>query len=626
MRLPHLSLTAAALAAAIVFAAHAQAPADHSQRVLNEDVLRGFNLDHGTDFATSVNGMPINMPSHSRGQGYTDPNFLIPELIGRVDHDKGPYFARNGNFSSAGSVDIVYRRQLDAPLLGITLGEHRYRRVLAAGSTALMDDAALLGAFEVHHNDGPWTLPERLKKNNAVLSLSIGSLQRGASLSLMGYDARWTATHPVPRRAIDRGEIGRFDAVDRSDGGSTSRFSLSGEWHDHDDDIGLQLSAFMLRHQLGLFSNLSYATASAGASLSDQFEQSDRRNVFGLRATRDWSFELMGLDARSEIGVQLRHDRARVGLFDTVARRRTGTTRDDVVRETSLGLYGELSVPWTPWLRTVAGLREEHVLFDVNSIATPGAGGHVQDLRFLPKLSLILGPWRGTEFFVNAGRGFHSNDARDATATVNPVPGLVPSIGWELGARSEALAGLQSSLALWELHSDSELVYVGDRASTEATLPSRRRGLEWNNRWMPAPWLLVDADFAWTSARFVGPTAGAANRIPGAVERVASVTVTLREWGPWSASLQGRYLGPRPLVEDNSVRAPSTLLANLRVSRKFGSQVDLTLDVFNLFDRRANDIEHFYESQLPGEAAPVLDRHIHPVEPRSLRLTMQLRF
>ena len=280
----------------------------------------------------------------------------------------------------------------------------------------------------------------------------------------------------------------------------------------------------------------------------------------------------------------------------------------------------------------MVGLRADAYWASVNSTLEANSGDS-DDTQLSPKLSLVFGPWAKTEFFVNAGRGFHSNDARGTTTTIDPksseptdtVPPLVASKGYELGARTELIPGLQSSLALWKLDIGSELVYVGDAGTTEPNRSSKRRGVEWNNRWIPAPWLLVDADFAWTHARF-SESAPEGDRIPGAVERVASLAMTLRELGPWSATVQLRYLGPRPLVEDNSVRAGSTTLTNLRIARKFGQDVTLTLDVFNLFDREANDIEYFYESRLPSEAGPVADRHIHPVEPRAVRLTLQARF
>jgi outer membrane receptor protein involved in Fe transport len=289
-------------------------------------------------------------------------------------------------------------------------------------------------------------------------------------------------------------------------------------------------------------------------------------------------------------------------------------------------VYGQTGLELAPWLRAIAGLRADQVRFDVNGLSNAENTGKARDQLLSPKLSLILGPWDRTEFFFNAGRGFHSNDARGATAAVDPAPGLAAARGLELGARSEWIPGLQSSLALWKLDFDSELVYVGDAGATEANRPSRRHGVEWNNRYIPLRWLLVDADLAWTHARFASDPEGIGTRIPNAVDRVASVALTVRELGPWSASLQWRYLGPGALVEDDSVRSRASLTTNLRVGRKLGRDAELTLDVFNLLDRRVNDIEYFYESRLPGEDASRFDRHVHPAEPRTLRLTLRAGF
>ena len=609
----------------------------------NQYFLRGFNLDHGTDFATSVNGLPVNMPTHGHGQGYSDLNFLIPELVDRIEYRKGPYFAKNGDFASAGSADIVYRNALAAPFGALTLGGHGFRRGVFGGSAEVADGTQLLGAVELQRNDGPWTVPEGLHKSNAVVTLSGGTAAQGWSASLMGYDAHWTSTDQVPERLIQAGSyngqpFGRFDSLDPTDGGETRRSSLSGEWHDQTGAGSTRVAAYAIDYRLKLFSNFTYQLERPEG---DQFSQQDQRRVYGLSASHAIDHRIGSLTARSEIGLQLRHDRIRVGLFDTVAREVVGTTRDDKVRETLLGVYGQTAVELAPWLRSVVGLRADHARFDVNSLSMPANSGQASDTMLSPKFSLIFGPWAKTEFFFNAGRGFHSNDARGTTATLDPkclaagspasdcsvdkVPGLVASRGFEFGARTEWVPGLQSSLALWKLDFNSELVYVGDAGATEPNRPSTRRGVEWNNRWIPLPWLLVDADLAWTHARFSDDDP-AGNRIPNAVDKVGSIAVTARDLGPWSASLQWRYLGSGALIEDNSVRSNPSITTNLRVSRKLWRDAELTLDVFNLFDREVNDIEYYYESQPAGEATPVVDRHVHPAEPRTVRVTLKVGF
>ncbi len=602
----------------------------------NQYFLRGFNLDHGTDFATSVNGVPVNMPTHAHGQGYSDLNFLIPELVDRIEYRKGPYFARNGDFSAAGSADIIYRTTLDEDFAALTLGQRQYQRLVGGATAEAGPGLKLTGALELMHNDGPWAVPEHLRKANALLTLGGGSRAEGWSASLMAYDARWTATDQIPQRLIDAGlyngqPFGRFDTLDPTDGGSTRRSSLSGEWHRNDDGGATQVAAYLIDYRLKLFSNFTYALERPVTG--DQFSQQDRRTVAGGSARHAFEHMLAGLPARSEFGLQLRDDRIRVGLFDTQARQIVGTTRDDDVQETMLALYGQTSVEWTPWLRSVVGLRADQARFKVTSLSNDANSGSASGHLLSPKLSLVLGPWAKTEFFFNAGRGFHSNDARGTTVTVDPktndpvekVPGLVTARGLELGARTEWLPGLQSSLALWKLDFDSELVYVGDAGATEANRPSTRRGVEWNNRYVPLPWLLVDADLAWTHARF-SDADPVGNRIPNAVDKVASIAVTARDLGPWFASLQWRYLGSGALIEDNSQRSASSLTTNLRIGRRLAPKTELTLDAFNLFDRKVNDIEYYYESQLPGEAAPVADKHVHPAEPRTLRLTLRVGF
>jgi outer membrane receptor protein involved in Fe transport len=602
----------------------------------NQYFLRGFNLDHGTDFATRIGGMPVNMPTHGHGQGYTDLNFLLPELVQRIEYRKGPYFASNGDFSSAGSADIVYLRRFDAPFGEVSLGEGGFRRGVAGASADLGAGLTLLGAGEVMRNDGPWTVPERLRKDNGVLTLTGGSNGHGWSATLMGYRAKWTATDQVPQRAIDAGVVngqpfGRFDSLDPTTGGDTSRTSLSAEWRGDHALIGVagrsKVSAYGIRYGLDLNSNFTYVLERPADG--DQFKQTDRRTVLGADASHALPHKLGGLAARSEVGASLRHDRIRVGLFDSVARNLTATVREDQVRETLVGLYGQTAVELSPRLKMIGGLRADHVRNQVDALTLAANGGRASDTQISPKLSVIARPLEHTEFFFNAGRGLHSNDARGTTAAIDPktgdpvdkVPPLVASRGLEIGARTEAIRGLQSSLALWTLSFDSELVYIGDAGATEASGASRRRGVEWNNRYVPLPWLLFDADLAWTHARFKN-----GDRIPNAVDRVASLAATVRDLGPWSASLQLRYLGPGALIEDNSVRSLSSTTLNLRLGYKFSRQLEAGLDVFNLTNRPVNDIQYFYESQLPGEAAPVGDRHVHAAEPRTVRASLRVKF
>ena len=346
-----------------------------------------------------------------------------------------------------------------------------------------------------------------------------------------------------------------------------------------------------------------------------------RRTACGQRTPATTA--LGTLDARSEVGLQLRHDRIRVGLFDTVARRARGTTRDDNVRETLAGVYGQTSAGTDAGLRSVVGAARRPLRYDVDSARHAGQLRHAPTTRWSrPSCSLIAGPWAADRVLLQRRprlpqqrRARHHRAHRPEAARRSTGAAWCAASGYEVGARTEALPGLQSSLALWKLKIDSELVYVGDAGTTEASRASRRRGVEWNNRWIPVPWLLLDADLAWTHARF---STTRRQPHPGAVERVASVAVTLRDLGPVVG--QPAVALPRPARADRGqqrARARRRCRPTCACAASSARNVELTLDVFNLFDREVNDIEYFYESQLAGEAAPVADRHVHPAEPRT---------
>ena len=298
------------------------------------------------------------------------------------------------------------------------------------------------------------------------------------------------------------------------------------------------------------------------------------------------------------------------------------------MRETSYALYLENQTAWKEWLRTIVGVRGDRYDFNVDSNLPENSGSQNAAL-VSPKLSVVMGPWAKTEFFVNAGYGFHSNDARGTTTTVDPKTGeavdpvtpLVRTKGAELGMRTEALPNLQSSLALWYLKFDSELVFAGDAGTTEAGRPSTRYGVEWNNHYAPTRWLLVDLDLAWTHARFSDDDPVIGNHIPNALQAVAAGGITIRNLGPWTASIFGRYFGPRSLIEDNSVKSNSTTIFSAQATYQLNPKTRIRFDLFNLFNARTDDITYYYTSRLPGEPAQgVNDIHFHPSESRSFRL------
>jgi outer membrane receptor protein involved in Fe transport len=447
----------------------------------------------------------------------------------------------------------------------------------------------------------------------------------------MHYRGKWNATDQIPQRAVDGGLVSRFGAIDPSDGGESQRSSLSYDMRKPFLGGQFQMGAYFIKYRLQLFSN--FAFFQDDPVNGDQFQQYDSRKVMGITPNWLWTGTLGEMQSITKLGLQLRRDNIdRIGLYGTAARQRLSTTREDRARETGSGIYIENSLQWTEKFRSVAGLRGDYFDFDVASNLAANSGRKTAGIAS-PKLNLIFGPWNQTEYFISAGNGFHSNDARGAVISVDPKtlapaarsPALVRSRGAELGVRSEWVPKLQSSLALWRLALDSELVFAGDAGTTLASRPSQRHGIEWSNRYRPRPWLLIDADISASKAKFTDEDP-AGSRIPGSIDRVAALGVTLNDLGRWTGAVQLRYFGPRPLIEDGSVRSRGTLMTSLRIGYRFDKNLRLGLDLFNLFNRQASDIDYFYASQLRGEAAPVNDVHFHPVEPRSLRLTLSANF
>lgn len=591
----------------------------------NQFYLRGFNLDHGTDLRTTVDDMPVNQRSHAHGQGWTDLNFLIPELAVRLDYKKGPYSAEEADFASAGTASVVYANRLTQGLASVSAGQNGYGRALLADSVEL-PRGSLLYALEVLHNDGPYENPDNYQKVNAVLRYSEGYANNGFNVSLMAYRADWNATDQIPLRAVRDGQIGRYGAIDPTDGGEAHRYSLSGAWRRTTQDSSSKINAYVIANQLDLFSNFTYFMDDP--IRGDQFAQPDKRVTSGLNASHSWHQHGDGWNSETTIGLQLQNDNIFNGLYNTQARQRVSTTRQDHIVESSAGLFIENSTRWNDAWRTVAGARVDGYRFDVSS-DLPANSGTANDRLVSPSLSLIYGPWKTAELYANIGTGFHSNDARGTTITIDPKTGLaagkvsplVRSRGMELGARSAWLPGLQSSLSFYRLDFDSELTFVGDAGTTEAGPPSRRYGVEFSNYYKPLKWLSVDLDLAYARARTRGD-APEGNRIAGAIEGTGQLAVTVDDGGPFSGSLKLRYFGPRPLIEDNSVRSNSSMTLNGRIGWKIARDLALELEAFNLTNRRDSAIDYYYASQLKGEAEPVTDIHFHPIESRSLRATL----
>jgi outer membrane receptor protein involved in Fe transport len=479
-------------------------------------------------------------------------------------------------------------------------------------------------------------VPQDFRKLNGVASYSVGTAADGWQVTGMAYDGKWNATDQVPLRALDSGLIGRFGSLDASDGGESQRYSLSGRWARTGDHDATRAGAYFIDYKLDLWSNFTFFLNDPVNG--DQFQQTDRRKAYGLDLAQDWTGRWGQAAYVNTVGLQGRYDDIpKVGLYLTRERERLTTVREDSVDEWNVGIYAQNDTRWNPWLRTVLGLRWNRFDFDVRS-DLPDNSGKASDTMFSPKVQLVLGPWARTEYYLAYGQGFHSNDARGVTTRTNPDPRdpaylepvdpvtpLAKTTGYEAGLRSIPFEGFQTTLAVWNLDVDSELLFVGDAGTTEPSRPSRRYGIEWYGYYAPRPWLAFDLLAAYTKARFTDDDP-VGDRIPGAIQSALAGGITLFPLNGWFGSLRVRYFGTRPLVEDDSVRSASSTLWNLRAGYQFAKRAQVAFEVINLFDAKVSDIDYFYESQLATELAPVSDIHTHPAVPRTFRLAVKLNF
>jgi hypothetical protein len=706
----------------------------------NQYFLRGFNLDHGTDIAIFLDDMPLNLPSHAHGEGYSDMNTVIPEFVKRVNFEKGPYYANVGDFGSAASTHLEFFKTLSQNFVQVEGGSYTYGRAVFGASRKLGAGNLLCGGEEYYY-DGPWKHPDAFNKFNGILTYSQGNDADGVSITARGYHGKWNSSDQMPVTALPL--IGFFGALNPTDGGHSQRYSLQGEWHRQGTDSESKISAYVFYYDLNLFSDFTYYLVDY--KKGDQFEQQDRRWVGGFDARHtifsSWSGRKMG----NSFGVQLRNDWINNGLYRTENRVRTtktdysatgasffpvasatgptcvdnnptititlsngtillppttysttcptlpATTERDNFTDMIGSAYVENRIQWANKFRSVVALRGDDERFVVTSLAYPtdivtlpdgttttvNAANSGSATKFLPspKASLIFGPWANTEFYLQGGFGFHSNDGRGATQQVEPVSPdnpyhdalnakitpLVQTKGGEIGVRTSAVPHLQSTLALWYLRSNSELMQDGDTGGTSASEQSSNRyGLEWANYYTPREHLAVDFDisdsraqftqidpddaaqsvvngnlFLCTSANSCSTADGTVNwqqsgpggkLVPEAVKVVISSGITLHDYQGFSSSLRLRYFGPRDLTSDGIYRSNQTVLLNGEIGYQIHKKWHLSAELLNMLNRRDSDIDYAYSSQVTPTATPAFTDVFHPSEPFLVRFQLGRTF
>ena len=620
----------------------------------NQYFLRGFNLDHGTDFAVFLDDMPLNLPSHAHGEGYADMNVVIPEFVERVNYEKGPYFADVGDYGSAGSAHLDFYRVLPADFVTLEGGMYGFARGVFGISQTLGPGMLLYGG-EAYHDDGPWERPDDFQKFNGLVTYSQGDADYGWSTTFHAYHGKWYSSDQIP---TSFGRTNFFGTLNPTDGGHSQRYSLQAEWHRQDGNSETKVMAYGFYYDLNLYSDFTYFLTDTNRG--DQFQQKDTRWVAGTDVSHSIFNQWFGREVVNTFGLQVRNDWINNGLFQTENRTRTdkldsstdtilpATTGSYVFTDTLAGIYAQNRIQWSEKFRSVTALRGDLDYFNVTCLNIPENSGDSTSFLASPKGSLIFGPWAQTEYYVQGGFGYHSNDGRGTTQTVEPIsadypypgtpahriPGLIQTAGAEVGVRSLAVPHLQSALSLWYLHSDSELQQSGDTGGTvPSKSPSNRYGVEWANYYTPTKYLAVDFDIADSVAHFTSrdaddaaPGSPGGTDVPEAVGLVISSGITLHDWQGLSCSLRLRYFGPRNLTSDGIYQSSDTILLNAGVSYQLNKQWLFFVEVLNLLDRRDHDIDYAYESRISPMAPSLFEDVFHPVEPLQVRGGVTARF
>ena len=626
--------------------------------------LRGFDADHGTDVAISVDGVPVNMVSHGHGQGYADLHFQIPELIETVDVHKGPYFANYGNFATAGAVTFHTRDHLEHNSVRVEAGEFGTSRV-----TTLMQlptQGPHQGAYfagQFYATDGPFRSPQDFQRFNLFGKFHTHVSEMGKlAFSVSAFGSAWDASGQIPMRSVANGSLGRFEALDDLEGGTTSRQDLSLIYTLGESDQYLKLQAYTSRYTFKLFSNFTFYLDDP--IQGDMIEQIDNRHIVGLNAEYRFLNAFGDRLAITTFGGGFRSDGVRVALWHSPDRvRQTQRVNSDIV-ENNLFLWAREELLLSPKLRMQLGLRADYFTFDVEdhleNVATntglPHASGYAQKRIVNPKGSVVFSPVETLDLFVNAGSSFHSNDARDVviakrikeldqslgrqglnSAQIDAelrarnfdpdqrnIETLPRAIGAELGIRTQVTSRLHLGVAGWWLRSDQELVYVGDAGTTEISDQTRRMGLDFEGRMQLASWMWADADLNISRGKVKDAPSGA-DVVPLAPRLTSTGGLTMRHPKGLEGSLRYRLLDDRPANEDNSVVAEGYSVVDLSVAYQIGA-VKLLLQVDNVLNTEWNEAQFDTESLLRGETEPVSEIHFTPGNPRNVQAGVSYQF
>lgn len=574
--------------------------------------LRGFDIDHGTDLAIGVDGMPVNMVSHAHGQGYSDLHFVIPETVNKIDFGKGAYYASEGDFNTAGYVNFNTKDYIDESSVSLSLGQFNTLRTV--GLFDLLGNTKNQNAYmamEYIATDGPFDSPQNFNRLNLFGKYVMYSPENDKlTLTASHFTSRWDASGQIPQREVDNGNITRFGAIDDTEGGETSRTNLNVTYDKYiTDNTTLKANAYYSQYAFELYSNFTFFLEDPVNG--DQIKQKEDRQIFGANAALNYTSFLGSTELNLTSGFGLRHD-----IIDDVELSRTlnrTTTLENIqlgdINQTNIDAFVKADFEFGKF-RVAPALRLDYFKFMYNDALQTNYETKSETKTIVsPKLNFYYNAKDNLQVYLKSGLGFHSNDARVVVAN-NGKDILPRSYGTDLGTIWKPFAKLVVNSALWYLFLEQEFVYVGDAGIVEPSGKTRRYGLDLGLRYQINDWLFLDSDATYTHARSIDEPEGE-DYIPLAPDFTFTGGLSIDDLNGFSGGLRFRYLNDRPANEDNSIVAEGYTVADFNLNYRM-KNITLGVMVENLFDVDWNETQFATESRLQNEVDSVEEIHFTP--------------
>lgn len=591
--------------------------------------LRGFDADHGTDVSVNVDGMPVNVVSHAHGQGYSDLHFVIPETVNNIDFGKGAYYMDRGDFNTAGYVDFKTYDHLQNSMIKLEGGSFNSKRIL--GMFNILNDtkerkSAYLAA-EYNYTDGAFDVKQNFNRINIFGKYNQWITDNDYfNLQFSNFNSSWNASGQIPERAVNNGIIDRWQSIDPTEGGETSRTNVEMNYkHIISPSENIEAMAFYSKYNFNLYSDFTFYLKDK--DYGDEIQQTDGRNIYGMEVkhTKNFSFDNSSLNWIS--GVGFRNDDINTLQLNHVYHRDLLLDRLADVQGTETNLHAFSGLVWKTGKFTInPALRVDHFIFnlhDLLNVEQSPSGQSKEETRLSPKLNFSYAQNDNIMWFLKTGMGFHSNDIRVVVANKNDNT-LPYSLGGDFGVRLHPFKSLIITPTLWYMYLQQEFVYVGDEAVVEPSGKSRRFGADLGIRFQPLENFYLNADINYSHARFIEEENGQ-DYVPLAPVVTSTGSVNWDFMHGFSLGLQYRYLGERPAVEDNSIRTKAYFVNDLMLSynrQKWGANIQVN----NLFNVKWNEAQFATETQLKGEAEPITDLTYTPGNPFGVRVGLYYKF